>query len=77
MLSMIVDNSSCIQRFDYDESTKILTITFGHGGKYDYPGIPKSLVERWMKSESKGKFYNKEIRFKYGAAFRWENSRNN
>lgn len=64
-MKVTFNNSSCIKEFNYDETFEILTVVFQNGGKYDYPDIPASLVHRWMKAESKGKFFNKEIRY-YG-----------
>lgn len=65
LLSMEVIGSSCISGFTYFKDKKILRVEFTHGGTYDYGDIPESVVKRWMKSSSFGKFYNKEIK-KYG-----------
>ena len=60
-----VENSSCIKEFAYNKENGILTVTFTHGGKYDYPGVPEKVVRDWMGAESAGKFFNKEIRYGY------------
>lgn len=62
-----VDNldSSAIKSFQYDKATEILTITFTSGGQYDYPNVPIDIVREWLEADSKGKFYNKEIRYVY------------
>ena len=62
ILELQVSDSRCISGFRYDKETKILRINFCHGGYFDYADIEENLVRRWMKAESKGKFYNKEIR---------------
>lgn len=61
-LDFYVEDSKCISRFHYNKETKILRVYFCHGGSYDYADIEEKLVRRWMLSESKGKFFNKEIR---------------
>jgi hypothetical protein len=61
-LSYKVDNSSCISGFGYNEKTKILTVEFLHGGRYDYPDIEKKIVSDWISAESKGKYFNRVIR---------------
>lgn len=61
-LELEVCGSSCISSFKYDKEKKILRIYFQHGGCFDYGDIEEALVRRWMRSESKGKFFNKEIR---------------
>ena len=61
-LELKVEDSKCISCFSYDKETKILRVYFCHGGHYDYADIEENLVRRWMKAESKGKFFNKEIR---------------
>ena len=58
-------DSSAIRGFVYDKETKILTITFTSGGHYDYPDVPLSVIYDWLKADSKGKFYNREIRNVY------------
>lgn len=58
-------NSSAISFIDYNETTRILTIVFIKTGKYTYPNFPKSLYEEFLKSSSKGRFYNQYIKDKY------------
>ena len=55
-------NSSCIENFRYDKRVKNLIIKFFKGGEYEYPNVDENIIRRWMKAESLGKFYNKEIR---------------
>lgn len=64
-IRMEIENSSCIRAFNYDRETEILRIEFIHGGTYDYEGVPEDIIRRWMKADSKGKFFNKEIRYGY------------
>lgn len=62
-----VDNldSSAIKSFSMIKATEILTITFTSGGQYDYPNVPIDIIREWLEADSKGKFYNKEIRYVY------------
>lgn len=62
VLELIITDSKCISGFRYDKSTKILRVNFCHGGYYDYADIEESLIRRWLRAESKGKFFNREIR---------------
>lgn len=60
-----VEGSSCIKNFSYNKENMILTVTFIHGGTYDYPGVPEKVIREWMGADSAGKFFNKEIRYGY------------
>lgn len=61
-----VKNSSAINKFVYHKLTKTLIVVFQSGDKrYEYPNVPENLVREWMRAESKGRYYHKEIR-KYG-----------
>ena len=62
ILELRVTDSKCISGFRYDKVKKILRVNFCHGGYYDYADIEESLVRHWLKAESKGKFFNNEIR---------------
>lgn len=62
ILELRVTDSKCISGFRYDKVKKILRVNFCHGGYYDYADIDERLVRQWLKAESKGKFFNKEIR---------------
>ena len=62
ILELRITDSKCISSFRYDKEKKILRVTFCHGGYYDYADIDERLVRSWMKAESKGKFFNREIR---------------
>ena len=64
-IRMEIKNSSCIKSFDYNKETKVLRIEFTHGGIYDYEGVPENIIRKWMQADSKGKFFNKEIRYGY------------
>lgn len=55
--------SSAIQAFEYDSTTKVLTILFVRGNvSYEYPGIPEEVIKNWLQAESMGKYFNKYIK---------------
>lgn len=58
-------NSTAIRKIAYDSNEKRLSITFNSNKTYDYPNVPAQLVCNFMKSPSKGQFFNKEIRNKF------------
>lgn len=55
--------SSTISEIDYDG--KNLYVTFVHGGRYAYIGVPASTFDELVAAESKGKFFHKNIRGAY------------
>lgn len=68
-----VENSSNISAIGYDEVkvslssniVNILRIYFKNGLIYDYYNVPKEVYEEFLKSESKGTFFHKNINKKY------------
>lgn len=56
--------STCIDSWDYDPSTLDLDVYFvsNPSKAYTFPGVPKSVVKRWIMSPSKGQFYWRVIR---------------
>lgn len=63
-IAMPYVNSSAIGRIEWSDGT--LSIWFHDSGRYDYPGVPFALYERFLAARSKGTFYNDYIRDKYG-----------
>jgi len=58
-------SSSTVASFGYNPKTRTLEIEFTSGAIYRYHGVPASLHARFRKAESKGKFFNNEIRARY------------
>ena len=56
--------STCIDSWDYNPSTLDLDVYFvsNPSKAYTFPGVPKSVVKRWILSPSKGQFYWRVIR---------------
>lgn len=55
--------SSLIKETSY--AGEVLTVEFVNGQKYNYLGVPQTVVEEFMTAESKGKFFTKNIKPKY------------
>lgn len=59
--------STVIKFFRYEETARILTVTFTSGQEYQYLDVPPELVVRFRSAFSKGRFFAAFIRdaFKY------------
>lgn len=62
-MNLISVSSSAIRAVGYDGYT--LVVVFHNSGRYDHPGVPRSIYEGLMWSASKGRFYNTYIRGRY------------
>jgi hypothetical protein len=58
--------SSVIRRFSYDSQRHELTIEFVTGRIYVYYGVPEREAEAFRAAESKGRYFNFQIRDHYG-----------
>ncbi len=57
-------NSTAIRAVGYDGSH--LYVQFHTSQKiYDHPGVPPSVFDEFMREESKGTYYSKNIRGRY------------
>lgn len=54
--------SSMIDRIDYDEASKILTVTFRENGKYLYYDVPAAVFDAFSKAPSAGSFFNAHVK---------------
>lgn len=57
--------SLAIRELSYDLERSELTVKFATGRVYVYAKIPEFLFHRFSRAESKGRFFNAEIRDKY------------
>lgn len=48
--------SSTIHKIQYDNKTKILTVSFHSGNKYEYLNVPEQIYDEAEKAESIGKY---------------------
>jgi KTSC domain len=54
--------SSAIRSFAYDAEGKALDVTFVSGRRYRYLAVPPETARGMEGAESKGRFFNAEIR---------------
>lgn len=59
--------SSAIKAAQHDPQTSTLTIDFPNGSQYSYADVPQQVYIDFMNAESKGKFFNQNIKGKYKA----------
>ena len=58
--------SSVIEKAEYDEGRRVLTIWFVPSGRaYDYRDVPPKVFDRLRSAESKGRYFNAQIRDRY------------
>lgn len=58
--------SSNLKRCRYDPGTFLLTIEFHSGAQWAYAGVPMHKALELMRAESPGKYFNAEIKDKFG-----------
>ena len=56
--------SSCVVSVGYDGTSQTLEIDL-RNGIYKYHSVPQSIYDKFMKAESKGKFFHAYIRKSY------------
>ena len=61
---MIPVESSAIKSIGYDNEGSLF-IEFKQGTVYEYKNVPKPIYEDFLKSESKGRFFNMNIHSLY------------
>lgn len=57
--------SSMIKSIGFDPNTSTLEIEFNSGAVWQYFDFPESIWYDFRNSESKGKYFNKEIKKQY------------
>jgi len=57
--------SSALTNVTYNKDTRELDIRFVNGRTYRYSNVPSEIYEFLLKAESKGAFFNAQIRDKY------------
>lgn len=61
--------SSIIAVVDYDEKRRHLDVTFHTGRVYRYFSVPPAVYDQLVAADSKGKFFNQQIRPRYRATY--------
>jgi lysyl-tRNA synthetase class 2 len=59
------EQSTAIANANYNDKTEELAISFAKGGSHTYSGVPREVAERFFSADSKGKFFNANIRNNY------------
>jgi hypothetical protein len=57
--------SSWITDLLYNRPNKTITMRLSNGKAYSIPGITRTGFERWVKSPSKGQYFQEKIRDTY------------
>ncbi len=57
--------SAVIRRFDYDEESRVLRVTFQSGDVYAYLNVPPGLPAEWRAAFSKGVFFAERVRDRF------------
>jgi hypothetical protein len=58
-------NSTAIAEIDYSPEHGKLFVTFNDGDEYVYVGVPERLSNAFLRSASKGRFFQRMIRDRY------------
>lgn len=54
--------SSTMRSVGYETDDQVLEIEFDSGAVYQYSGVPANVYRRLLQAESKGRYFNDEIR---------------
>ncbi|HEY3949407.1 KTSC domain-containing protein [Phenylobacterium sp.] len=58
-------DSTAIREIDYDPQRAKLLVRFASGEHYVYVGVPGEVHRSFLDAESKGRFFQSEIRDRY------------
>jgi hypothetical protein len=58
-------DSTTMRSVGYQAKSHILEIEFDSGAGYQYLGVPARIYEQLLRAESKGRYFNSEIRESY------------
>ena len=61
-MEMLSVQSSNLKSVGYDDNQNLLYIEFKHGGKYKYLNVDKSVYDKLLVADSKGKFFDQNIK---------------
>jgi lysyl-tRNA synthetase class 2 len=61
---MFVD-STAVRAIDYDPQGQALQVTFVSGERYRYRGVTAQVHQAFLDAESKGRFFQAQIRDRY------------
>lgn len=58
-------HSSTMKSVGYERKSRVLEIEFWSGAVYQYLDVPKAVHEELTQADSKGRYFNEEIRDDY------------
>jgi len=58
-------DSTAIREIDYDADRAKLLVRFESGERYVYVGVPGEVHRSFLDADSKGRFFQREIRDRY------------
>jgi hypothetical protein len=58
-------DSAVVDRVGYDSDAKVMEVLLESGDSYRYDGITDYVFAKFLSSESRGRFFNAEIKGKY------------
>ena len=58
-------DSTAISQIDYDADRAKLLVRFRSGQRYVYVGVPAEVGRSFVRADSKGRFFQREIRDRY------------
>lgn len=58
-------DSTAIRTIDYDHERSKLFVRFESGARYVYVGVPVEVCRSFLDADSKGRFFQAEIRDQY------------
>ncbi len=61
-MKMVPVKSSVIDSIGYESQTSRLTVVFRDGHVYDFHLVPTHVYEEFLRSSSKGEFFNRYLR---------------
>lgn len=61
-LTLETVESDAIHAIGYDDETSVLEIIFNSGAIYQYRNVPRQVFKELMRAESKGNFFQNNIR---------------
>jgi hypothetical protein len=57
--------SDAVKDAQYQADSQTLTVKFPSGSTYQYSGVPQAVYDGLQKAESKGQYFNTEIKGKF------------
>jgi KTSC domain len=57
--------STAVRAVGYDQARRVLQVELRNGAVYDYLDVPRAVYEAFMNADSKGIYYNRQVRDKY------------